>query len=204
MKNNYSFSEVLRLMKKYWFIIAGVVIICVGVAVIKAMNPIDPTYEATAQAVVSRNDRVDNNGNTVVEMDPGRFWNTVPLLLKSQTFLENVKNKTSYPKDIKKLSEFIDVSNDNNSQIITVKVKYKDSLMAENIANEMINTLKETGQNYTEVKDVEFITKATSSNVLKINNSRPKATIFIGAILGVILGGFSAVMFGYSKNKYKN
>src|SRR5699024_9025069 len=143
MEETISLKEIFEVIKSRILLIIAFVIGAGLIAAIVSFFILTPTYESSSQIIVNQkesdqNAEVDvNNIRSNVEI-----INTYNVIFKSNAILDQVVDNLKLDYPAKQLKNKIDVSSEEDSQVVTVSVTDEDSTEAAAIAKIKIETCK--------------------------------------------------------------
>ncbi|WBF52133.1 YveK family protein [Macrococcoides canis] len=185
MEEVIDISKVLNLLKRNWKFIVGLSLLGALIAAAISFFLIKPTYSASTQILVNSKD-----DNTQFELQANQsdlqLINTYSEIIKSPVILDKVAKNLKIKND---LNGKIDISNSNQSKVITISANtgnYKDSVK---IVNETANVFsREVGK----IMKTDNVTVLTKADINK-NASPVKPKPLINTIIGLILGLLTAL-----------
>lgn len=157
-----------------------------------------PQYETTAQVLISmpKSEKTVDAQQDNVEMS--RLINTSSVLLKNNLIIKPVQDKlsTNYNSSVtsSSIKESTEITNEQGSQIISVKVTDKTPKRAQNTANLIVSEFKKRAPKLIGIGKVVIVRAAKPSNAL--SNTR---AIMKNVIAGVVLGFFAACIIIFSR-----
>lgn len=187
--------DIFRIIKKHWILITSVACIAIiGSASISYLI-LDNVYEADAVMIISSPEDSqkqftlsDYNLNT-------SLVNSYRSLLKTDRILSQVLKSINLPINVNELSNKINVTSDNDTELIKIAVEDTDPATAAKIANAVATVF---------IKEIPQIMKM--DNVQLIDNAVPPQTptkpnrkmiIAISMLLGFLLGFGIAFLIDY-------
>lgn len=203
MEGTMLLNDLIKLLKRYFWII--LLCLFIGGIIGKVLVPegLAPTYKASALILIQKKEA--DTGIIINQTDEmGRFFNTAQTLIKTSAILDNVKKELKLQESTKELADMIEVTNENNSQIIKIASEQTDPQKVTNIVNSTAqNFTKEAGQ-YLDINTVTIVEKAENGEETKILHTRSKANIAMGAILGLVFGTIIAFVLTMMSNRKKH
>ena len=198
MEETISLNEIIDVLKKRInIIIASTVVIAVIVALI-SLFVLTPRYEASSQFIV--NEKTKDQLNLV---DTGAIKsnidliNTYNVIITSPAILDDVIDKLNLEYGPGTLAGKINVSSEQNSQVVTVKVSDENQKIAADIANEVVSTFQTEIPEIMNVDNVSVLTVAEVDEKPSQVSPNVKLNIAIGLILGLMLGVGIAFLIEY-------
>lgn len=185
-------NDLIKIVKKYFWVI--LIFTILGGVAGRMMTPEAPapTYEAYSLVLLEQKSENDMVINQVEESS--RFFNTAQTLFNTPVILEPVLKELNLDMSINELSDQVKVSIENNSQILKISVSNSNAEQATNIANAVVSTYNKEIQNYLDVEKVKILEEAQKGKENQILHARPKANIVMGILIGLVLGGFAALI----------
>ena len=195
--------EYLSIIKKKWFVIAIMCVICVAISSVYSFFIAQPVYQADTTLIV-KTEKVE--GTQTISGDQVNVSQKLAVtygeVIKSRTVLENVIKNLDLNESYSELAGNISVSTVADTQIIKVSVKNTNNVNAAKIANEIPKVFTKEAIRIADANGVEVIDKAqTPINPVAPNK---KMNILIAAVLGMMVGLFSIFMMEFLDNKMKN
>ena len=198
MEETISLKEIFDVIKKRLLLI---IILIIGAAVIAGLISyfvLTPTYESSSQFIVnteqpnSAEDFNVNNIRTNVEM-----INTYNVIIKSPAILDEVVDTLNLPYSSRTLSEKLQVSSEQDSQVVTVTVTDPSPEMATEIANATVNIFQAEIPDIMNVDNVSILSAAeTAANPSPVA-PKPMLNIAIAIVLGGMVGVGLAFLLEY-------
>jgi len=198
MEETISLNEIFDVLKKRMkIIIASTVIIALLVALV-SLFILTPMYEASSQFIV--NEKTEDQINRV---DTGAIKsnidliNTYNVIITSPAILDDVVDKLSLDYGPGALASKINVSSEQNSQVVTVTVTDENQKKAADIANGVVSTFQ---TEIPEIMNVDNVSVLTVAEVLEDPSQvspNVQLNIAIGLILGLMVGVGLAFLIEY-------
>src|SRR5699024_8110173 len=139
--------------------------------------------------------RQTQNGEAINNQDIQaslQLINTYRDIIKSPTVLDEVVSNLELQESTSAISNEIEVTNQNQSQVVTVKVTDESAQRAEHIANEVAAVFQNTVPEVMNVDNVSVLAAADVGENPSPVSPQPMINIAIGLILGLLIGlGFA-------------
>ena len=194
--------EYFSIIKKKWYIMAILCVICVAISSVYSFFIAKPVYQAETTLIV-KTEKVE--GTNTVSSDQIKTTQQLAVtygeIIKSRKVLEDVIKNLNLKESYGSLSSKISVSTVTDTQIIKVSVKDTDNDNAAKIANEIPAVFTEEAIRIADANGVEVIDKAQ----VPINPVAPnkKMNILIAGVLGIMVGLFSIFLMEFLNNKMR-
>jgi len=170
------------------------------IAAVVSFFVITPIYQSTSQFIVNQ-----SNQNTSEEMqvDSGtiranvELINTYNVIITSSAILDEVIESLDLPYNASTLADKIQVSSEQDSQVVAVTVKDPDPMVATDIANATVAVFQEEIYDLMNVDNVQVLSEAvTSANPAPVDPN-PTLNIAIALVLGAMIGVGVAFLLEY-------
>ena len=194
--------EYLSIIKKKWFIMAILCVVCVAASAVYSFFIAKPVYQAETTLIVKteKTEGTNSLSNDQV-MVSQKLALTYGEIIKSRKVLDEVIKNLHLKEPYEDLSSKISVSTVTDTQIIKVSVKDTDNDNAAKIANEIPTVFTEEAIRIADANGVEVIDKAqVPTNPVAPNK---KMNILIAGVLGIMVGLFSIFLMEFLNNKMR-
>ena len=194
--------EYFSIIKKKWYIMAILCVICVAISSVYSFFIAKPVYQAETTLIVKteKTEGPNSLSNDQV-MVSQKLALTYGEIIKSRKVLEDVIKNLDLKESYGSLSSKISVSTVTDTQIIKVSVKDTDNDNAAKIANEIPAVFTEEAIRIADANGVEVIDKAqVPTNPVAPNK---KMNILIAGVLGIMVGLFSIFLMEFLNNKMR-
>lgn len=189
LETNTSFKAIIFTVRNNkWWIISAISISMIMMLMYLIFIAV-PIYQAKTQILVNQTEINGTVAQTQSVQDNLDLINTYNVIIKSPRILDNVKDKLGKDYSESELTQAIEVSNAANSQVIEIKVESSDPKEAEAIANTTAQVFKEEVINIMKIDNVDILSSAKNSELLKPIKPRKVIMLTFSLIIGVILGG---------------
>lgn len=201
MEETISLQEIFDVIKKrLWMIISFVV----GAAIIAALVSyfvLTPKYESTSQFIVNQAQTEGDQEYSVNDIRSNvELINTYNVIITSNAILGSVTDELNLPYGTGALEDKIDVSSEEDSQVVNVTVTDTDPDMAADIANTTVETFQEEIPDILDVDNVKVLSAAAVKPDQPPVSPRPKLNIAIAIVLGGMVGVGLAFLLEYMDN----
>lgn len=189
--DNASFEiDVFALLKKLWnrkFLILFVALLFGSVALFVSVFIIPKTYTSSTRVYVVNNST--NNSINYQDIQAGTdLVNDYKEIIQSQDVLDDVVSKEKLDISSAELSKKISVQVPTDTRLITISVKDKSAQEASRLANAVREVAIQ------KIKDVTKVEDVTTAETAKVPSSPTSPSIKKNLVLGVVAGGFIAVV----------
>lgn len=200
MEETISLKEIFEVIKKRFMLIIACILGAVLIAAIVSFFVITPIYQSTSQFIVNQ-----SNQNTQEEMqvDTGtiranvELINTYNVIITSSAILNEVIESLDLPYNASTLADKIQVSSEQDSQVVAVTVQDPDPVQATDIANATVAVFQEEIIDLMNVDNVQVLSEAvTSANPTPVE-PKPTLNIAIALVLGGMIGVGIAFLLEY-------
>lgn len=186
---NIDILQIFNVMKKYWFtlFICGVVGMLLSLVV--AFFFITPKYSASVDLLVNQKADTTQAQFTAQQADLQAINTYKDVLQKSvilEPVLKKVREQNNYKGSIETLKDSISISNETDSQVVSVTVTDTNAYVATDIANTIGNVFTQKIKKIMQVNNVTVVNKATV-NTTPISPNK-KLFALIGLLVGAGLG----------------
>lgn len=190
VKNEYiDLNELINVIKKRWIEVILWTILGSLISLAVSIFIISPKYSSSIDILVNQ-----KNDNTAVQYNVQQadlqVINTYKDILTKPVVLtpvlQEIKKNDNYQGNLSTLSKSIKISNQANSQIITVNVTDDNAYAAADIANAVGKVFSKKIKKMMQVNNVTIVSNA-KVNTTPVSPNKGK-NVFLGAILGAFVG----------------
>lgn len=188
MEETLNLEDILDVIKRNLIMIISLTLLFGALAAFATAFLMTPQYEAKTQILVSQaqeSDAAVNNQNIQASL---QLINTYRDIIKSPTVLDDVVANLNLEQTTAALSNRIAVSNQDQSQVVTVTVTDEVAENGEIIANEVATVFQEKVADVMSVDNVSILAPADIGANPSPVSPQPLINIAIGLILGALLG----------------
>ena len=189
MEDNIGIKGYLQIIKRRSWIIFLITFIAILVSTGVSFFAVNPVYEANTTLLVDINKKTGSEMVTSEQLSVSeKLAVTYGEIIKSKSVLNEVEDSLDLNCGYEELSDKVNVSSINKTQIISVSVQDTNPKRAAEIANAIPTAFQQEVKRITQANDVKVIDKA----VVPSKPTKPnKATIIaISAILGIMISLF--------------
>ncbi len=205
MEETISLKEILDVLKKRMLLIISITIGAVFVSAMVTFFLLTPTYESSSQFIVNQSDTQEPNGiyegndiQTNVEL-----INTYNVIIKSPAILSEVIEEHGFNLTPEKLAKKIQVSNEENSQVVTVTVTDENPHVAADMANATVETFQAEIPSLMNVDNVNILSPAAVAADVSPVSPQPALNIAIAFVVGLMAGVGLAFLLEFLDNTIK-
>src|SRR5699024_6439750 len=190
MEETISLKEIFEVIKKRLLLIIACVVGAALIAAVASFFILTPTYESSSQFIVNQGEQ---NQDAQFSTDDIRtnveIINTYNVIIKSNAILDDVSESLNEIYSADDLKDKIQVSSEENSQVVTVTATDEKPSLAVDIANTTVETFQDKIPDIMNVDNVSVVTKAFMGDVP--STVAPKRMFVI--VIAVVLGGMVSV-----------
>ncbi|PGA04974.1 YveK family protein [Bacillus toyonensis] len=186
MEETISLKELFHILKKR---LAMILVIAFGAAIVSAIISfffMTPIYQSSTQILVNQK----KQEGTMIQYNEVQtniqLTNTYKVIIKSPVILEQVKEKLGLNIPVQELNKRIEVTNEKDSQVVTVTAQDKDPKVARDIANTIAEIFKNEVAKIMSVDNVTVLSKAEIMENQSPIKPVPMLNIAIAFIVGLM------------------
>jgi|SRR5699024_8525196 len=194
MGDSLNLEGILKILRKNIFMIITLTLLTGFFMALVTFLLLTPKYEAETQILVSQSESTGSVSNPDIETSLQLIMTYRDIIL-SPIILEEVINNLDLDMPIRNLSEQITVSNEAQSQVITVRVTDDSIGDAIVIADEVAGAFQEQ---VTEVMDVDNVSVLAPAS-LEADTSPVAPDSFINITLGLVVGLMAGVTLSFAR-----
>jgi len=204
MEETISLKEIFNIIKKRFWMIAGITVGATIIAAIVSFFVLTPTYETSTQFIVNQQQQQDQNVNVNDIRTNVELINTYNIIIKSPAILDQVKEELDLDLKTQQLQNKLNVSSAQNSQVVTVTVQDQDPILAQDIANTTVRIFKAEIPSLMNVNNVNILSEANVAADIQPVSPRPMMNMAIAFVIGGMIGVGIAFLIAYLDNSIKN
>jgi capsular polysaccharide biosynthesis protein len=203
MEESLLINDIIKVIKRYfWIILLSIIIGGVVGKMIASSGPA-PTYRTSALVLLEKK---QEEANVIINQadEIGRFMNTAQTLVETPAVLKAVKSDLNLDESPNELANKIEVTNENNSQILRISIEDSDAKKATKIVNGTAENFSQMVNQYLDVEKSQVVAKAVYGQESQILHTRTNANVAMGVILGLVFGGILAFVLNLLSKKRNN
>lgn len=204
MEETISLKEIFEVIKKRLTMIIGLIVAAAVLAGLISYFILTPTYESSSQFIVNQTfDQTESDVNVNDIRTNVEMINTYNVIIKSPAILDDVVEELNLPYGTKTLSDKLQVSSEQDSQVVTVTVTDPDAEVATKIANTTVDIFQNKIPDIMNVDNVSVLSKAETLPDQSPVAPKPLLNIAIAIVLGGMIGVGLAFLLEYMDNTVK-
>jgi len=204
MEETISLKEIFEVIKKRITLIIALIVGAALIAGIISYFFLTPTYESSSQFIVNQSEENQSDAYNVNDIRINvEMINTYNVIIKSPAILDEVVETLDLPYSTGTLSEKLQVSSEQDSQVVTVTATDPSPEMATKLANTTVEIFQNEIPDIMNVDNVSILSKAeTAANPSPVA-PKPLLNIAIAIVLGGMVGVELAFLLEYLDNTVK-
>lgn len=201
MEETISLKEIFAVLKKRFLLIIGCVIGAVVIAAIVSYFILTPAYEANSSFIVNQSQQDADKQYNISDIQTNvELINTYNVIIKSPRILDAVIEKLNLDMTNDQLAEKIQVSSEEQSQVVTVTATDESPEQAVDMANTTVTTFQDEIPDLMNVDNVKILSEAyLGANPTPVS-PKPMLNIAIAIVLGAMIGVGIAFLLEYLDN----
>lgn len=200
MEETISLKEIFEVIKKRLLLIISFTIGAALIAAVVSFFVLTPIYQSNTQFIVNQS-KQDETGQIQVDTNTIRtnveLINTYSVIIKSSAILDEVIEELNLPYTSGQLASNINVSSEQNSQVVTVSVKDPNPQRATEIANTTVSIFQDRIPDLMNVDNVNILSEAVTPANPSPVEPKPTLNIAIAIVLGLMIGVGVAFLLEY-------
>jgi len=199
MEETISLQEIFGVIKKRLVMIISITVGAALIAAVLSFFVLTPVYESSSQFIVNQSEQDEES----LDIDKSQIETNVDLIstynvvIKSKAILSEVIDGLNLTMSPGELSDKIEVSSEEDSQVVNVSVKDPDPQQATTIANTTVEVFQSEIVDIMNVDNVSVLSEAELEANPSPVEPRPTLNIAIAVVLGVMIGVGIAFLLEY-------
>ncbi|GAA0341126.1 Wzz/FepE/Etk N-terminal domain-containing protein [Oceanobacillus oncorhynchi subsp. oncorhynchi] len=203
MEETISLKEIAEVIKKRLVLILTFILGVAFIAAILSYFVLTPQYESSSQFIVNQTQPEEEQFTQSDLRTNVEIINTYNVIISSPAILNPVIDELGLDLTTTQLADKINVSSEEDSQVVTVTATDEDPVQAVEIANTTVEIFQEEIPSIMNVDNVAILTQAELSENPSPVAPNPVLNIAIGIVFGALLGGGIAFLLEYLDNTIK-
>ncbi|UFT98859.1 Wzz/FepE/Etk N-terminal domain-containing protein [Radiobacillus kanasensis] len=203
MGETISLKEIFETIKKRLLLI---ILLTIGAAIVSAgvtYFVMTPTYQSSSQFIVNQKESAQMGVDVNEIRSNIEIINTYNVIIKSPAILQDVADELNLSLTADQLAEMIQVSSEQNSQVVTVTATDESPKQAVDIANTTVSVFKEKIPTLMNVDNVNILSEAFVPDDPSPVNPKPLLNMAVAVVLGIVVGVGLAFLLEYLDNTIK-
>ncbi|WP_040978336.1 YveK family protein [Oceanobacillus jeddahense] len=203
MEETISLKEIAEVIKKRLAFILTFILGAAFIAAILSYFVLTPEYQSSSQFIVNQTQQEEDQFTQSDLRTNVEIINTYNVIISSPAILTPVIDELGLDLTTNQLADKINVSSEEDSQVVTVTATDEDPVQAVNIANTTVEIFQEEIPSIMNVDNVAVLTQAELSENPSPVAPNPILNIAIGIVLGAMFGVGIAFLLEYLDNTIK-
>jgi len=191
MEEEISLLELLGIVRKRLVLIVVGILIGILIFAVYTFFIAVPTYSSTTQMLVNRTQEANIIQRADIDTNV-QLINTYKDILRSPAILDEVREDLGMTTSHQELSNQLDITSENDSQVFSIQIIDTNPFNAANIANTTASVFQENLNDIMSVDNVTVISQAEAN----LNPVSPNH--LLNLILGTVIGGVIATVLAFS------
>jgi len=201
MEETISLKEIFEVIKKRLLLIIACVVGAALIAAVASFFILTPTYESSSQFIVNQGEQTQDAQFSSEDIRTNvEIINTYNVIIKSNAILDDVSASLNEIYSADELKDKIQVTSEENSQVVTVTATDEKPSLAVDIANTTVETFQDKIPDIMNVDNVSVLTKAIMGDDPSPVAPKPMLNIAIAVVLGGMVGVGIAFLLAYLDN----
>lgn len=204
MEENIRIQDIFKIIQKRLLLIVFITSLSVLISGIVSYFLIAPIYESSTQLVINQKNSNQESGSSINIQENLELINTYRVIIKSPAILDLVKTEMNLDGSIRELANQISVSNEQNSQVVTIKVEDKNRKKAVEIANTIARVFQNEIKVIMNIDNVTILSMANEEASWVPIKPRPILNMLITFTASVIAMIGLVILLEYLDNTIKS
>ncbi|MEH7288537.1 YveK family protein [Priestia megaterium] len=204
MEESIDLKQLFGIIKKRFWLIALLTIIAATISGVVSFFVLTPVYEANTQILVNQAKSKEQFYNSSELQTNVQLIQTYNDIIKSPAILGEVTKQLNLDLTPKQLSNQIQVTNSQDSQVAHIVVQDTNARLAVRIANTTASVFKKEVPKIMSIDNVSILAKAQLDETLSPIKPQPFLNIAIAVVVGLMAGVGLAFLLEYLDNTIKN
>lgn len=205
MEETISLQEIFATIRKRLGLIVLITIIATALSGMISYFVLTPVYEGSTQILVNQSNVDQQQGYQQSQVQANiDLVNTYSVIIKSPTILDKVIKQLNLDQTVDQLRDQLNVTSEQNSQVVNIAVDDPDPAKAVHIANTIATVFKKQVTDIMNVDNVSILSKANLDTDPKPVKPNPMLNMAIAFVVGLMVGVGLAFLLEYLDNTIKN
>lgn len=183
MKRAINITEISRIFKNYLLFIIILPLLSLVASIIVTFFLIEDKYVATTQLLINQKENTHQNVQDI--QSNIQLINTYSEIVKSPRILGKVAKELKGQYEADEIKNFLNVTNQANTQVLNISIFHNDKEVAEQLANTVANVFKKEIPKIMKVDNVSLLSSATKTGHQVAPNV--PLNLFIGWASGLLI-----------------
>ncbi|KAB2478451.1 YveK family protein [Staphylococcus sp. CH99b_3] len=183
MKRAINITEISRIFKNYLLFIIILPLLSLVASIVVTFFLIEDKYVATTQLLINQKENTHQNVQDI--QSNIQLINTYSEIVKSPRILGKVAKELKGQYEADEIKNFLNVTNQANTQVLNISIFHNDKEVAEQLANTVANVFKKEIPKIMKVDNVSLLSSATKTGHQVALNV--PLNLFIGWASGLLI-----------------
>lgn len=183
MKRAINITEISRIFKNYLLFIIILPLLSLVASIVVTFFLIEDKYVATTQLLINQKENTHQNVQDI--QSNIQLVNTYSEIVKSPRILGKVAKELKGQYEADEIKNFLNVTNQANTQVLNISIFHNDKEVAEQLANTVANVFKKEIPKIMKVDNVSLLSSATKTGHQVAPNV--PLNLFIGWVSGLLI-----------------
>ena len=183
MKRAINITEISRIFKIYLLFIIILPLLSLVASIVVTFFLIEDKYVATTQLLINQKENTHQNVQDI--QSNIQLINTYSEIVKSPRILGKVAKELKGQYEADEIKNFLNVTNQANTQVLNISIFHNDKEVAEQLANTVANVFKKEIPKIMKVDNVSLLSSATKTGHQVAPNV--PLNLFIGWASGLLI-----------------